>query len=404
MSVDIQDVKQVAEELGARFDEFKSKNDKRIDAMEAEKGKLSASVDTLNGKLTELDTYKKQLEEELAALKRPGATGTDKKAQAEHKAAFDRFVRKGHDDGLRDLEQKAFATDSDPDGGYVVPQEVDTMIDRIMGDMGAMRRLAQVRSVGSATFKKLVNQGGTSSGWVGERESRPETDTPTLSALEFPAMELYAEPKATQSMLDDAYFDIEGWLGDEVGIEFSEKEGGAFITGDAINKPRGILAYDTVANASYAWGKLGYIASGAAGAFASSNPSDKLISLVHSLKRGYRNGAAFLMNDLTLGEVRKLKDGQGNYIWRPGLEAGQASTLLGYMAETDDFMPDIGANSLSIAFGNFKRGYLITDRRGVQVLRDPYTSKPYINFYTTKRVGGGVQNFEAIKLMKFATS
>lgn len=404
MAVDIQDVKQVAEELGGRFDEFKAKNDKRIDALESEKGKLSESVDNLNGKLTELDKYKKQLEEELTALSRPGATGTDAKAKAEHKAAFDRFMRKGHDDGLRELEHKALSTDSDPDGGYIVTEEVDSSIERVMGDMGVMRQLATVRPVGSATYKKLTSQGGATSGWVGEREERNETGTPSLSELAFPTMELYAEPKATQSMLEDGMFDIESWLADEVGTEFAEKEAGAFITGNGVNKPRGILGYDVVANSNYAWGKLGYISSGGAGAFASSDPSDKLIDLVHSLKRGYRRNAAFLMNDLTVAAVRKLKDVDGNYLWRPGLEAGAPSTLLGYMLETDDFMPDIAANSLSIAFGDFKRGYVITDRRGVQVLRDPFTAKPYVKFYTTKRVGGGVQNFEAIKLMKFANS
>ncbi|SIQ13896.1 phage major capsid protein [Marinobacterium stanieri] len=404
MAVELKDIEQVAEEFGQKFEEFKSKNDKRIDALESEKGKLSETVETLNGKLTDLDKYKKELEEELAALSRPGATGTDAKAKAEHKAAFDRFMRKGHDDGLRELEQKALSTDSDPDGGYIVTEEVDTSIERVMGDMGVMRQLATVRPVGSATYKKLTNQGGATSGWVGEREERSETGTPSLSELAFPTMELYAEPKATQSMLEDGMFDIESWLADEVGTEFSEKEAGAFITGNGVNKPRGILGYEAVANSNYAWGKLGYIASGGAGAFASSNPSDKLITLVHSLKRGYRQGASFLMNDMSLMQVRLLKDADGNYLWRPGLEAGAPSTLLGYTSETDDFMPDIAANSLSIAFGDFKRGYVITDRRGVQVLRDPFTAKPYVKFYTTKRVGGGVQNFEAIKLMKFATS
>ncbi len=403
-------LQQAVEELGHAFEAFKAENDKRLKAIEEHghaPADLEQKVSELSATITNLQQVKDRLDHLEAVANRPtfGGSAEIEKAKAEHSQAFSAYFRKGREDGLRDLEiQAALTTQSDPDGGFIVPEEVDTEISRVLGAETAMRMLATVRVVGSATYKKIVNVGGASSGWVGEEESRGETNTPQLKELDYPAMELFAEPRATQSMLDDGSLDIAEWLADEVSIEFSEQEGNAFITGNGVKKPRGILSYPAVANASYSWGNLGYIASGAAGAFAASNPSDKLIDLVHALRRGYRRNAAFLMNDLTLAEARKFKDANGNYIWRAGLEAGAPETLLGKPVEVDDYMPDVAANSLSIVFGDFRRGYVITDRMGTRVLRDPYTNKPYVKFYTTKRVGGGVQNFEAIKVMKFAAS
>jgi HK97 family phage major capsid protein len=242
------------------------------------------------------------------------------------------------------------------------------------------------------------------SGWVGETDSRAQTNTPTIAALDFPAMDLYAMPAATQTLLDDAQVDIEQWLANEVQIVFAEQEGAAFINGDGSAKPTGFLNYTTAADASWAWGKIGYIASGADGAFASSDPSDALINLAYAPKQGYRANGTWVMNRKTEAAIRKFKDGDDNYIWQPGTAIGQPASLLGYpVAEAED-MPDIASNSYSIAFGDFARGYLIVDRVGINVLRDPFSAKPYVLFYTTKRVGGGVQNFEAIKLMKFAAS
>lgn len=187
-------------------------------------------------------------------------------------------------------------------------------------------------------------------------------------------------------------------------MEFAEAEGAAFVSGTGILQPRGLLSYDTVANASYAWGSVGYVASGAAADFTTSNPADKLIDMVHALRAGYRQGASWLMNDLTAAKIRKFKAGDGNFLWQPSLQVGQPSTLLGYAAYTDDNMPDVGANAFSVAFADFRRAYLIVDRVGIRVLRDPFTNKPNVHFYTTKRVGGGIQNFEAIKLLKIAAS
>jgi HK97 family phage major capsid protein len=362
----------------------------------------AGKVDNINAAISALQAQQADLAIKAAAFEMGGGSKVDKDVQA-HSKAFNAWFRKGVDAGLRDLEVQAkLTTQSDPDGGFIVPTETEAGIDRVLGTMSAMRALSTVRKIGAPTYKKLVNVGGASSGWVGENGTRSETNTPSLKGLEFNAKELYAQPAATQTMLDDAEMSIEEWLADEVSIEFAEQEGDAFINGNGVAEPRGLLGYDTAANASYAWGKLGYIKTGAAADFAASNPADALIDLIHGLKRGYRQNGAFLMNDMTLAAVRKFKDGQGNYLWQPSAQAGVPSTLLGYRVETDDNMPDLGANEFPVAFGDFKRGYLILDRVGIRVLRDPFTSKPNVLFYTTKRVAGGVQNFEAIKLLKCA--
>ena len=329
--------------------------------------------------------------------------------QRAHATAFDRFFRHGADAGLRDLEVKAsLRTDSDPEGGYLVPDQMESTLDRVLGTISPMRRIARVIQISAGTYKRLVSKGDAAGGWTGERESRPETNAPTLAELSFPAMEVYANPAATQTLLDDSRIDIGAWLADEVSIVFAEKEGTAFISGTGINQPRGLLSYDTVADASWTWGSIGYIASGVAAALndATHNGTDALIDLVYALKEQYRVGATWLMNGKTAATIRKLKmigDVEG-YLWQPSTIAGTPDQLLGYPVTIDDNMPDIGANTCPIAFGNFMRAYLIVDRVGIRVLRDPFTNKPYVMFYTTKRVGGGVQNYQAVKLLKITAS
>ncbi|MCB1489321.1 MAG: phage major capsid protein, partial [Bauldia sp.] len=215
--------------------------------------------------------------------------------------------------------------------------------------------------------------------------------------------ELYAMPAATGTLLDDAAVDIDAWIAEEVEIAFATQEGAAFVDGDGDKKPTGFLQYTTVAEASWAWEKIGYVITGIAGGFATSDPVDDLIDLVYALKAGYRQNAHFVMNRKTQGAVRKLKDVDGNYIWQPGSQPGGAATLMNFPIVDAEDMPDIGTDKFAIAFGDFRRGYLVVDRIGVRVLRDPYTAKPYVLFYTTKRVGGGVQDFDAIKLLKFGT-
>ena len=401
------ELKETIESIGRAFEQFKAENDARLKEIE-KKGNadplLAEKVEKINADLTALGAMKKQLEAIEAAVARGqypgGGTAKDKEVIARAKA-FTHLMR-GNIDSVKDINIQASAsTLSDPDGGFTVPEEVDAAIDRIQGTLSSMRRLATVRNISTDTYKTLVNQGGATSGWVAEKGSRAETSTPTLAEIAINTKELYAMPYATQTLLDDSRIDIGAWLAEEVGVEFNEKEGSAFINGDGVSKPKGIAAYSMVANSSYAWGKVGFIASGHASLL---NNCDKLIDLQHALKTSYRNGAAFLMNDSTCQTIRKLKDGDGNYIWRPGLIEGAPDVLLGKPVEYDDNVDDIGANKYPIFYANFKRAYLIIDRFGTRVLRDPYTAKPYVAFYTTKRVGGGIVMYEAIKALKIVAS
>jgi HK97 family phage major capsid protein len=247
---------------------------------------------------------------------------------------------------------------------------------------------------------------GLASGWVAETAARPETGTPTFREFVPPSGELYANPAASQAMLDDAAFDVESWLANEIATEFARAEGAAFVNGNGTNRPQGFLTYTTTneVDSVRAWGSLQYVASGAAGAFAASNPQDKLVDLVQALRSPYRQGAVFAMNSSTLASIRKFKTSDGAFLWQPALSEGRADTLLGYPVIECEDMPDVAANSLSIAFGNFRAGYLIAERSETQIVRDPYTNKPYVNFYAVKRIGGGVVNSEAIKVMKFSAS
>jgi HK97 family phage major capsid protein len=400
------DPKAVISELHKAFNEFKVENDNRLKEIEA-KGNadplLAEKVDKINAELLDVVKMKAQLEAIETAVARnqfQGGGGQVGPAKKEHKAAFDKFFRKGAEAGLRDLEIKAgLSTLSDPDGGFLVPEEMDATIDGIARTVSAMRRICTVRGIGTDTYKKLVNMGGAASGWVEEKSARDETDTPTLKEIAINTKEIYAMPAATQTLLDDARVDIASWLGDEVSIEFNEQEADAFLNGNGVGQPKGLKAYPMVANASYAWGKIGFTAGGHATLL---NNPDALKNLKHSLKPAYRTGASWLMNDSTFLTIDKLKDGDGNYIWRPGLIEGTPDTLLGKPIEYDDNVDNIAANAFPIWFGNFKRAYLIVDRFGIRVLRDPYTSKPYVKFYTTKRVGGGIVMYEAIKALKIA--
>jgi len=400
------EVKQAFEDFLRGFEAFKQSNDERLAGIERRSADVLAEekVDRI-GKA--LDLQNQKIESLMLAQARP-ALGAERKsfdpALKERKAAFDRYVRKGDAGGLDSIEIKAMSEGSNPDGGYTVPLEIERTIDRVLAKASPIRAIASVRQIGSGVYRKPITTAGAASGWVGETDSVSQTGTPTLAAIDFPAMELYAMPAATQNLLDDSQVDIEQWLADEVQIVFAEQEGAAFVNGDGSNKPTGFLHYTTVADASWSWGNLGYIASGAAGAFASTNPSDPLMDLAYAPKQGYRANGRWVMNRKTEAAVRKFKDTTGNYVWQPGAAAGQPNTIFGYPVTEVEDMPDITANSLSIAFGDFTRGYLVVDRIGIRVLRDPYSAKPYVLFYTTKRVGGGVQNFEAIKVMKFAAS
>ena len=390
-------------EMMAAFEAFKGANDARLSEIEKK-----ASADTLlEEKVARIDqavgAAQARLDRALSEARRPaiGGEAAVVASAPEAKAAFDGYVRTGRELGL---ELKAGLSSASNSGGYVVPPETERAIERRLMATSPMREIATVRTVAAGVFRKPVSTAGIASGWVAETAARPETDPATLALLEFPAADLYANPAATQSLLDDALVDLDEWLAGEVEDAFAAQETTAFVSGDGTNKPKGFLSYDTIADASHAWGKIGYVASGAAGAFATTSPADKLIDLIYAPKAQYRPNGRFVMNRKTVSAVRKFKDADGNYIWSPATRPGETASLLGYPVTEIETMPDVAANSFAIAFGDFQRGYLIVDRAGVRVLRDPYSAKPYVLFYTTKRVGGGVQNFDAIKVMKFAAS
>jgi HK97 family phage major capsid protein len=400
------DAQDVYEAMMRTFEEFKSENDERLKAVELRKADVLSEE-----KVARIDAALNTQQQQIDALSLKGARpalGAERASSPhgarEHKSAFDDYVRNGETAGLRQLEQKAMSVGSNPDGGYLVPLELETEIGQRLANISPIRGLAAVRVISGSIYKKPFMTAGPATGWVGETDARTQTASPTLDALSFPAMELYAMPAATATLLEDSAVNLDQWLAAEVDQVFAEQEGLAFVSGDGSGKPKGFLGYSNVANGSWAWGNIGYIATGVAGAFPASNPSDVLVDLIYALRAGYRQNAVFVMNRKTQSTVRKFKDSTGNYLWQPPAAPGGKSTLIGFaLADTED-MPDVAANSLSIAFGDFRRGYLIVDRQGVRVLRDPYSAKPYVLFYTTKRVGGGVQDFDAIKLLKFAVS
>lgn len=397
----------------------------RVDRTRA-KGRSADGVD--NDKLERLNRAISGMERKMRQLSlkaaRPSLGGGDrrgvmapqtrKSALAEYNRQVKSFLRTGHIDGtanpeaaLKALGKKASIVANDPSGGFLVfPEQERSILDRILTEMSPMRQLATVRSISAERWTMPYGLGGTTAAWAGETETRAETNTSQLSELEFPAIELYANPKASQQMLEDASIDIEAWIGEEVGIAFGEKESAAFITGSGVKQPQGLLSAPIVANASWAHGSVGYVASGAAGDFVAdaSFPADKLIDMTYAIKAGFRANAAWLTNRGVVAKMRKFKDTTGQYLWQPPVQAGQPGSFLNYPVYEDEYMPPLAANSYSLAFGDFNRAYIIVDRVGISVLRDPFTAKPYIMFYTRKRVGGGVKNFECFKVMKFASS
>ncbi|HFB54375.1 MAG TPA: phage major capsid protein [Hellea balneolensis] len=396
------DMRTAQSDLSSTFAAFKAANDERLAEIEHKQSAdclLEQKVDRLNASL---DQQSRTLSR-LAVNTHQPQLG-DMPVDNEAKSAWSSYIRTGDGSALASLESKGLSSGIDAEGGYVAPAETESQIDRALAESSPYRLISSIRRVGAGSFKKPVSAGGATAGWAGEIEARVETTAPQLELLEFPAGELYAMPAATQTLLDDGVADVDQWLADEVRDVFAAQETAAFTLGDGVNKPKGLLNYTSVAETAHTWGNMGYIATGTDGAFDATSPIDALIDLIYAPKPRYRANASFTMNRRTLGALRKFKDVDGNYIWQPSSTAGQPSTLLGYSVVEVEDMPDIANDSTSIAFGDFRRGYLIVDRQGVRVLRDPYSAKPYVLFYTTKRVGGGVQDFNAIKLLKFAAS
>ncbi len=388
------------------FEAFKESNDERLEQIEQRMAADVVTTDKLERINRALDEHKRTVDQlALKAARPPRQTlAASNYALSEHKAAFASYVRSGETSSLRALEQKALSAGSGADGGYTVPSEVESTIMRALTEISPIRSIAGNRQVSSTSFKKPFAKTGAAAGWVAETGTRSETDTPVLEELDFPTMELYAMPAASQTLLDDSAVDIEAWIADEVRIAFAAQENTAFVKGNGTDKPKGFLDYDQVADASWEWEKIGYIDTGVDGGFAETDPEHDLFDLIYTLNAEYRGNASWVMNRSTQAEIRKIKDGDGNYIWQPASEAGARPMMLGFpIVETED-MPGIEAGATAIAFGDFQRGYLVVDRIGIRVLRDPFSSKPYVLFYTTKRVGGGVQDFGAIKLLKFGSA
>lgn len=406
---DILEVKNILEAQDKAWDEFKKANDARIKSIE-DKGyapaDLTEKVAKINGDLTELG---RQLNAVEAKANRPTIEGSEGSKetpeQAEYRKAFGRFLRKGDDTGLMELQRKAMSSGSDPDGGYLIVPEMDRAIDRIAPTISAMSRLANVVTIGTSKYEKIVKTSGLSMRRIADGSAGGETTAPKYAKVAIEVYTAEVEPWVYNETLEDAFINLEADLAEEAAIGFAEGEGSEFITGNGVGAARGITGYDKVANASFEWGKVGFIVSGKSAAFASVAPADKVINLQHALKSQYRPGAVWLTNDTTLGTMRQLKDGSGAYyLWQPDPAAAFGGRFLGHPVEVDDNMPAIGAGSYSLAFGNFRRGYTIVRRAGTSLIRDNITAKGTTKFNFRRRFGGGVTHFQAIKLMKFATS
>lgn len=431
-------VKQALDALNKAFEDFKKLNDERLKQIEA-RGQadptLQEQVDKANA---EIDKLRKELAQAQAAAQtrmdqleadnsRPPGGGPVSQDEAEHARGFQALVT-GQAVEQADLEQyrayrrafssylrrgeRALAGDilatlsvgSDPSGGYWVTPDVGGRMVELIYESSPMRQVANVITIGTDALEGPYDLEELDTGWVGETDARPETGTPKVGGWRIPVHEQYAQPKVTQKALDDANYPVESWLQGKVAAKLARTENTAFVAGNGEKKPRGFLTYNTSANAPSAdtYQVLQYVASGKNGGFADTSPGDALITLVYKLKAAFRQGALFMMNRATLAEARKLKDGQGNYLWQPDFTKMQGGQLIGFPVSEAEDMPDLATNSLSIAFGNFNEAYQIVDRIGIRVLRDPLTEKGFVKFYTTKRVGGGMVNFDALKLMKFA--
>ena len=401
---------QAIEKSNQAFEAFKKINDTRLDKMEKGQAGADELKEGMEKAFADITEQKNTIATLEAKLKRPNlGDKTDKDvATEEHKAAFDSFIRKGQDHDLMAKEQKALAysTNAGADGGFAVPKVIDTQIEELVVNLSPIRQIANVVQISTNDYYKLVNLRGTASGWVGETAARPATSTPTLASIKPTMGELYANPQATQQMLDDVFFDVESWLADQVGTEFARAEGAGFVSGSGTNQPTGFLTPTYVAtdDTTRTFGQLQYVPTGVAGNFAASNPADILFTLVSKLKALYRQNSVFVTNKALLFQIAAFKDSTGRYIFNPVTAPNVPQTLMGYEVIEAEDMPALAANSLSLAFGNFKRGYEIVDRIGVRTIRDPFSNKPYIGFYTTKRVGGTVINSEAIKAIKFSVS
>jgi len=376
------------------------------------KAALEGFLNAFSGFQSEVKQDLQHQKERLTMLDRKQMTfgrpalATSAEVEVPHKKAFAAYLRSGDDDGLRGLvlDGKAMSTAVAADGGYLVDPATADNIRSMLVSTSSLRSVANVVQVEATSFDVLIDRSELGSGWATETGATAETTTPAIERISIALHELSAMPKASQRLLDDSAFDVEGWLAGKIAARFIRAEAAAFINGDGVDKPKGILLPAKVANASWAWGSLGYIPTGAASDFAAVDAVDCIVDLVYALGAEYRANGTFLMNSKTAGAVRKMKDADGRFLWSDGLAAGEPARLMGYAVLICEDMPDVGANTYPIAFGDFAAGYTVAERPDLRILRDPFSAKPNVLFYANKRVGGDITDYAAIKLLKVAVS
>jgi HK97 family phage major capsid protein len=388
--------------LGQAWEQFKQVNDARLREVERKGNADPLYNEHLHNISGALDNYKRRLDQIETAYNRPILDVNGESSKADHAVhneygkAFRNYLRKGMDGGLEAFQTKALSVGSDPDGGYLVTPTMSSNIVKAIFETSPMRQLASVETISSDALELIDDHDQAVAGWTAETGAISETSTPTIAKRNISTHELYAQPKATQKLVDDSAIDIESWLSDKIADIFARKENTAFVAGNGIGQPRGILTYA----AGTTWNKIEQINSGTNGQVT----ADAIINIFYALKDVYSKRASFLMNRTVIQAVRLLKQTSTNqYLWQPGLASGTPDTLMGVPVYMASDMPVAATNSLSVAVGDFKSAYQIVDRRGIRILRDPFTEKPFVKFYATKRVGGDVINFEAIKLMKLST-
>ena len=387
------DMNKVVTDMQSAFAEFKTANDTRMKAIES-KGYAPAD---LTEKVDKLNEAIQQKNDEIAAIKTAMArtqTPESKQTRGEQEEKASKLMSGYLRKGMNEMEIKALSSDSEADGGLLITPEMSSEIVKKVYETSPMRQYASVQTISTSSLEILQDLDEAGAGWVGEVESRPETSTPQLKQIEIPVHELYAEPKATQRFLDDASINVEAWLAEKVADKMGRLENVSFVSGDGVKKAKGFLSYA----AGTGFGQIEQINSG----LAANITGDSLIELIYSLKAAYKGGSNFFMQRQVIKAARLLKDLEGRYLWAPGLDGNTAGSILGYNIVEFQDMPGLSANALVAAFGDMKQAYQIVDRIGIRTLRDPFTAKPFVKFYTTKRVGGGMKNFEAIKLLKCA--
>ena len=435
---DVLEIKSLIEKQGTAWEEFKKTNDQLIQAkadgkavgdLEGKIAKLSEAMDKFSdsksifetfmakssapmvdapeAKLiaSEVKSFNQTIRAEYQSKGKAAPAAFDAEGYGFYKSAFFNLARGVPVDSLDANERKALIAGSDPDGGYLLPSSTEGQIVSKVYEQSTMRKLANVQTISTEKLEGIIDNGEAGAGWVSELGTRADTTTPTLGKYEIVAHEMYAMPKVSQKLIDDSSVNVEAWLAGKVSDKFARVEGTAYTDGDGVGKARGLFSYTTAATGddTRAWGTFEHVVTGTNGAFNTTTKSDPIIDLIGAFRNFYLQNAQFLMRREVRTAIRKLKGATSDlYLWEPSLTQGQPDRLMGYAVNIDQYVPTLATGSLSLAFGDFKEAFTIVDRIGIRTLRDPYTAKPYIVFYSTKRTGSGAVNFEAVKFLKFA--